>query len=192
MARPSAVHGPDSIMEVVAALLEQGCEVAIKNTRATNRWRVTATSAPEGLDVAPLLEYTLLRLTPERERELNALLAELTQRGVAAQRSGDWGGYSHQEDAWFDRLLAFSAAAGQGVQPGKLLMWGVGDGKACYVVYEIHPRRVQLMHIPVGDAWQWPGVDANGCISREDAEQAALRADTPLFGPAPTVVPPTV
>mgnify|MGYP001598554740 CR=1 FL=1 len=58
-----------------------------------------------------------------------------------------------QEAAYVRKIVAWAKANGRGPERGEEIRFPIGDGYACYVVLSLKP--VQLIHLPVGDAWQY-------------------------------------
>ena len=79
------------------------------------------------------------------------------------------------EDEIFDKLQAISDATGEGVQVGKLISYGVADGKSHYVIMSTGSR-VTVKHVPIGDAYRSPVV-RNNALSRGHAEDACRAVD---------------
>lgn len=71
---------------------------------------------------------------------------------------GDIQGYMAREQEWVQAVGAWAKANGSGALAGEEVRWPHADGQARYVVYTEKP--LALIHLPVGDAWQFPYVNA--------------------------------
>jgi hypothetical protein len=77
-----------------------------------------------------------------------------TEVGICAtDYSGDW---QAQEKAWLNKLRQYVMQHGSGKNKGKIVSYPVADGYAQYMIFSEKPAA--LIHIPLGDAWQYPMV----------------------------------
>lgn len=60
-----------------------------------------------------------------------------------------------RDEEWVDSLKAWAKKHGRGPLRGEEVAFPCGDGYARYVVL----RNTELIHIPVGDAWQFPYIE---------------------------------
>ena len=91
------------------------------------------------------------------------------------------GQYGYIEDfsasqAIEEEMFAYSKSLGEGLHPGRILKFSYADGYACYMVKEVKPRSVTLIHCPFCDAWHHPMI-VNSKITRILAEQTIARED---------------
>jgi hypothetical protein len=65
--------------------------------------------------------------------------------------------YLKAENEYIDKVIAWAKMNGRGDCTGEEIMFPVADGFARYIVLSIRP--VQLIHLAVGDAWQFQYVE---------------------------------
>ena len=70
------------------------------------------------------------------------------------QPGESWDVHHAREQLWLDKLTLWVKQNGQGELAGESLYFPQGDGQAHYLVYKEKP--LQLIHVPLGDAWQFP------------------------------------
>jgi hypothetical protein len=68
-----------------------------------------------------------------------------------------WDEWQKTENEYIEKVKAYCVAYGNGAERGALISFGVADGKALYVVFSMSP--VVLIHLPLGDAWQYRGIE---------------------------------
>lgn len=71
--------------------------------------------------------------------------------------TNDIDGSLQREEDWVQRVRDWAKQFGTGALAGEEVRWTQGDGYARYVVYAERP--LSLIHLPVGDAWQFPYVE---------------------------------
>jgi len=69
----------------------------------------------------------------------------------------DWNAWQKTEEEYLERLEAYCVEHGSGDCKGEIITFPVADGKAIYMVYSLSPA--VLIHIPLGDAWQYRGIE---------------------------------
>lgn len=90
-----------------------------------------------------------------------------------------WKEVDEAADQWIQKLIGFVKANSDCEYAGEIIRTPMGDGYAQYVVFSVKP--VVLIHIPTGDAWnfpyanRWTGKDIKDMVKRE-------RAMKELFG----------
>jgi len=78
-----------------------------------------------------------------------------------------------REEEWLEKLSQWCKTHGSGKYGGQIVRDGVADGYAQYMVFSLRP--LQLIHIPLGDAWQsrwahrWTAADIKQMVERERA-----------------------
>lgn len=97
-------------------------------------------------------------MTKEQATEFNKLYKAIWDLYEGPNRYKDYEKTSKIEDALWGRVIALSKSVGKGLVPGKLLQWGVADGKASYLVVKVGKRSTEVAHLPFGDAYQFQGV----------------------------------
>ena len=55
---------------------------------------------------------------------------------------------------WIEKVKAYAREHGEGEFAGEIVRFPFADSYAQYVVFSLKP--VKLIHLPVGDAWQFP------------------------------------
>lgn len=98
------------------------------------------------------------------------------------------GRYSHEKDeelnaAFFADLKASLIASGYtGPLTGEVLYFPQGDGSAIYMVADA-PRKMALIHCPLGDAWSLPDWQTDGITKKVVLERIeSHRRINALFG----------
>jgi len=61
--------------------------------------------------------------------------------------------YFKKEEEYLKKVQEWCKKHGSGKYAGEVITFPVGDGKAVYVVWKLKP--VSLIHVPLGDAWQF-------------------------------------
>jgi hypothetical protein len=76
-------------------------------------------------------------------------------------KSGCWDAYEKAQQDYLKSLQEW-ARLRYGPSPyiGEIVRFGVGDGNAVYMILRLKP--CEIMHIPIGDAWQIPAAHARG------------------------------
>jgi hypothetical protein len=69
----------------------------------------------------------------------------------------DYEGYCACENKYVEDIKAWAKTNGNGKYAGEVIQFPVADGYAQYVVLSLKP--VALIHLPVGDAWQYQYVN---------------------------------
>lgn len=78
--------------------------------------------------------------------------------------------HMRREEKWLEELRQWCMVHGSGKYAGQIVRDGVADGYAQYVVFSLRP--LQLIHIPLGDAWQsrwahrWTAADIKQMVER--------------------------
>lgn len=91
--------------------------------------------------------------------------------------TNDIKGWFRKEKEWVRKVVDWCIEHGDGPNKGKEVQFPVADGAARYIVYKPNA----LIHLPVGDAWQFQYVKR---LTAKDIAQRALafeRLDS-LFG----------
>lgn len=60
-----------------------------------------------------------------------------------------------KEEDWVKKIKDWAKAHGKGPHRGKEVCFGVADGNARYVILD----STKLIHLPVGDAWQFQYIE---------------------------------
>lgn len=82
-----------------------------------------------------------------------------------------------EEEAYTQKVVDWAKAHGSSDLRGELIRYPYADGYALYVVYSLKPAT--LIHVPVGDAWQFPYVDRFTAKDiKKDVARAQLRRKT--------------
>lgn len=95
------------------------------------------------------------------------------------------------EEAFLVRLIAWAKAQAPAGEPhaGAVVRWPYADGYAQYLVVATRP--VQLIHLPLGDAWDFPLAgratkkDIVALIEQDKAWAALVARQEEKTGPAP-------
>jgi len=66
---------------------------------------------------------------------------------------GDWETYWDRAEAYEKRIIEYAKKNSSCSEAGKVIRFGVADGKASYVVFSLKP--VVLIHLAIGDAYQY-------------------------------------
>jgi hypothetical protein len=87
--------------------------------------------------------------------------------------------YQTREDAYIGRVQEWARNNGNGTLAGELVSFPFADGHALYVILSLRP--VTLIHLPVGDSWQYPHVER---LTAKDIKEEVRRrkAISKLFG----------
>ena len=72
-------------------------------------------------------------------------------------RKESWQTYVQREQEYVAKVQKWAKENGSGSLAGELVTFPYADGYAQYVVFSLKP--VSLIHLPVGDAWQYPYVN---------------------------------
>jgi hypothetical protein len=97
-------------------------------------------------------------MKPSQVNEFKAIYNDVWTLYNDENRFKDFKEFDKKENALWNRVIALSKSVGKGLVPGKLLQWGVADGKASYLVVKVGKRSTQVVHLPFGDAYQFAGV----------------------------------
>lgn len=65
-----------------------------------------------------------------------------------------------REQDFIDKLAKIARNHGKGDLVGEVVRFGVADGYAQYMIWNHRP--LELVHLPIGDAWQIPEAHARG------------------------------
>jgi len=84
-----------------------------------------------------------------------------------------------REDAYAKKLAEWCKARKKGAAVGEIIMWGVADGYAQYMV--VNEKPLQLFHLPFGDAYSAGAVWERG-LRIADVRQMVEWNRNPLFG----------
>ena len=85
--------------------------------------------------------------------------------------NGDWKAYQQKEDAYANEIVAYAKKHGKGSMRGKEVNFPIADGYARYIVF----TNTSLIHLDVGDAWNYPYVqrllvkDIREQVTRQEA-----------------------
>lgn len=100
---------------------------------------------------------------------------EIIRLSNALTYDGGWEQRVKAEDAIHAKIKALQKQVGAGVVVGKLLKFSVADGYALYLITKVLKSTVQVVHLPLGDAWHFQGVYENNsgvlCLNRKVAEK---------------------
>ena len=119
---------------------------------------------PRPEDQSPALNRILKRF-----RELHAMMVDPKARF-------DMDKHKQQEDeAWAEMVEVQRKLRGEWA-PGRLLRFPQGDGFAFYLLKKVHQRICQVIHVPIGDAWESLAVD-KGDVLRGTALDAIRSAE---------------
>jgi hypothetical protein len=69
----------------------------------------------------------------------------------------DWKAWQRTEAEYIGKLRQYCTEHGSGDCKGETITFPVADGHAIYMVYSLSPA--VLIHIPLGDAWQYRGIE---------------------------------
>lgn len=91
----------------------------------------------------------------------------------------DFRAYMNAQEEYVKKVQAFAVANRSGKYVGKEVSFPHADGYARYVIFSIKP--LILLHLAVGDAWQYPHVER---LTAKDVQQAVDRQEglSKLFG----------
>lgn len=92
-------------------------------------------SPPTEIGEAPHLDFT------DKSRDFKDILADEEKA----------------EEAYTQKIVEWAKKHGSSDLRGELIRYPVADGYALYVVYSLKPAT--LIHVPVGDAWQFQYAD---------------------------------
>ena|SRR6266446_3751909 len=87
-------------------------------------------------------------------------------------RTEPWQTYQERVNQYVDKVQQWAKQNGQGDLAGKRVSFQFADGYAQYVVFKTKP--VVLIHLPVGDAWQYPYVNR---LTTADIREKVRRAE---------------
>ena len=104
--------------------------------------------------------------------------------GIRKPAIGDWKTYESRAESYIGKIVDYAKANGHGPEAGRIIRFGVADGKAQYVVFSLKP--VVLIHLDVWDGYQFQYVNrlTASDVRDEIARQEALEK---LFSERPLV-----
>jgi len=114
--------------------------------------------------------------TPGEDEAVRCKVDAVLARLKTVSQSVDFSNRMKEEGSIFDDLMKISNEVGDGLKVGKMISYGVADGKAHYVIMGIAGRTVKVRHVAIGDAYRSEVVIGDR-MSMAHAARAVAHAD---------------